>query len=128
MRHVFINELIKESKKDKDIYLITADLGFKAFEKFQKEFPERFINLGVAENNMIGVGAGMALKGKKVFVYSILPFLVFDDSEACLSYFTKSKGPFDLLSVPLDIGFDRAPGLQVRWALNGVDIWCLGRE
>ena len=77
MRHVFINELIKKSKKDKDIYLITADLGFKAFEIFQKEFPQRFINLGVAENNMIGVGAGMALQGKKVFVYSILPFLVF---------------------------------------------------
>ena len=81
MRHVFVNELIKESKKDKDIYLITADLGFKAFEKFQNEFPERFINLGVAENNMIGVGAGMALKGKKVFVYSILPFIVFRSLE-----------------------------------------------
>ena len=81
MRHVFINELIKESKKDKDIYLITADLGFRAFEIFQKEFPERFINLGVAENNMIGVGAGMALQGKKVFVYSILPFVVFRSLE-----------------------------------------------
>ena len=53
MRHVFINELIKKSKKDKDIYLITADLGFKAFEIFQKEFPQRFINLGVAENNTL---------------------------------------------------------------------------
>ena len=81
MRHVFVDELIKESKKDKDIYLITADLGFRAFEIFQKEFPERFINLGVAENNMIGVGAGMALQGKKVFVYSILPFLVFRSLE-----------------------------------------------
>tara|TARA_B100002051_G_C16703773_1_gene622510 strand:- start:281 stop:1222 length:942 start_codon:yes stop_codon:yes gene_type:complete len=81
MRHVFINELIKQSKKDKDIYLITADLGFKAFEKFHREFPERFINLGVAENNMIGVGAGMALQGKKVFVYSILPFVTFRSLE-----------------------------------------------
>ena len=81
MRHVFINELIKESKKDKNIYLITADLGFRAFETFQKEFPDRFINLGVAENNMIGVGAGMALQGKKVFVYSILPFVVFRSLE-----------------------------------------------
>jgi len=81
MRHVFINELIKESKKDKSIYLITADLGFKAFEIFQKEFPDRFINLGVAENNMVGVGAGMALRGKKVFIYSILPFVVFRSFE-----------------------------------------------
>ena len=77
MRNVFINELIKKSKTDKDVYLVTADLGFKSFEVFREQFPERFINLGVAENNMIGVGTGMALQGKKVFVYSILPFLVF---------------------------------------------------
>ena len=77
MRHVFINELIKESKKDKNIYLITADLGFRAFETFQKEFPDRFINLGVAENNMIGVGAGMALQGKKVFVFNKMETVFF---------------------------------------------------
>ena len=77
MRNVFINELIKKSKIDKDVYLITADLGFKSFEIFREQFPKRFINLGVAENNMIGVGTGMALQGKKVFVYSILSFLAF---------------------------------------------------
>ena len=77
MRNIFIKELIKESRNDKDIFLITADLGFRSFEVFKKEFPDRFINVGVSENNMIGLSAGMALKGKKVFAYSILPFLVY---------------------------------------------------
>ena len=69
MRLVFVNELIKYSKKNKDIYLITSDLGYRAFEKFAKLFPKRFINVGVSENNMIGIAAGMAANGKKIFVY-----------------------------------------------------------
>ena len=76
MRFIFVKELIKYAKKNKNVYLVTADLGYRAFEDFKKLFPERFINVGVAENNMVGVAAGLALTGKKVFVYSILPFLV----------------------------------------------------
>ena len=81
MRFIFVKELIKYAKKNKNVYLVTADLGYRAFEDFKKLFPERFINVGVAENNMVGVAAGLALTGKKVFVYSILPFLVFRSLE-----------------------------------------------
>ncbi|MDC0481404.1 hypothetical protein OAN41_04025 [Candidatus Pelagibacter sp.] len=81
MRFIFVKELIKYAKKNKDLYLVTADLGYKAFEEFKKFYPKRFINVGVAENNMVGVAAGLALSGKKVFVYSILPFLVFRSLE-----------------------------------------------
>ena len=77
MRFIFVKELIKKARENKNIYLITSDLGYRAFEEFKKEFPKRFINVGVAENNMIGVATGLALTGKKVFVYSILPFLIF---------------------------------------------------
>ena len=81
MRFIFVNELIKYASKNKNVYLITSDLGYRAFESFKKKYPKRFINVGVAENNMVGVGAGLALTGKKVFVYSILPFLVFRSLE-----------------------------------------------
>ena len=81
MRFIFVKELIKKARKNKNIYLITSDLGYRAFEDFKKEFPKRFINVGVAENNMIGVATGLALTGKKVFVYSILPFLIFRSLE-----------------------------------------------
>jgi len=75
MKKAFIKQLIEMAKKDKDIYLIVGDLGFNLVEPFKKEFPDRFINAGIAEQNMIGVAAGLALSGKKVFVYSIIPFL-----------------------------------------------------
>lgn len=75
MRTAFINKLTEMARKDEDIYLITADLGFSVFEKFQEEFPNRFINVGIAEANMIGVAAGLAISGKKVYVYSIIPFV-----------------------------------------------------
>ena len=81
MRNIFIDKLIKEALHDKDLYFLTGDLGYNAFDKFINNYPQQFINAGVAENNMIGVSAGMALQGKKVFVYSILPFLIFRSLE-----------------------------------------------
>ena len=81
MRFVFVKELIKFTKKNRNVYLITSDLGYRAFEEFAKLFPKKFINVGVSENNMIGIAAGMAANGKKVFVYSILPFVVFRSLE-----------------------------------------------
>ena len=64
----FCKRINKKARKNKNIYLITSDLGYRAFEGFKKEFPQRFINVGVAENNMIGVATGLALTGKK-FLY-----------------------------------------------------------
>lgn len=81
MRFIFVKELIKYTKKNRNVYLITSDLGYRAFEEFAKLFPKKFINVGVSENNMIGIAAGMAANGKKVFVYSILPFVVFRSLE-----------------------------------------------
>ncbi len=75
MRDAFIKTLTELAKKDKRIYLLTGDLGFSVFENFAKKFPQRFINCGVAEQNMMGVAAGLALSGKKPYVYSIIPFI-----------------------------------------------------
>jgi transketolase len=81
MRFVFVNELIKFAKKNKNVHLVTSDLGYRAFEQFAKLFPKNFLNVGVSEANMMGVAAGMAMNGKKVFVYSILPFALFRSLE-----------------------------------------------
>ncbi len=75
MRNIFIKQLIEEARRDPNLYVLTADLGFRAFEPFRDEFPEQFINVGVAEANMIGIAAGLALAGKRVCVYSIVPFV-----------------------------------------------------
>ncbi len=77
MRKKFIETLIKLAEKDKSIYLLNGDLGFSFLEVFEKKFPDRYINCGVAEQNMMGVAAGLAMEGKKVYVYSIIPFATF---------------------------------------------------
>lgn len=75
MRQVFINTLGEITRKNKNIYLLTGDLGYTIFEKYRSEFPSNFINAGVAEENMVGVAVGLALSGKIPFIYSISPFL-----------------------------------------------------
>jgi transketolase len=74
MRKSFIKTLVKLAENDECIYLITADMGYGLVEPFAQNYPKRFINVGVAEQNMIGVAAGLALMGKIVFVYSIVGF------------------------------------------------------
>ena len=81
MRKIFIDELILAAKKNKKIILIVNDLGYNVVEKFAKLFPERFYNAGVAEQNMMGLAAGMALEGHHVFVYSIGNFPTFRCAE-----------------------------------------------
>jgi transketolase len=76
MRKTFSNIIEKISVDDKIIFL-TGDLGFNAFENLQEKMKDRFINTGVAEQNMIGMAAGIASKGFKVFCYSITPFITF---------------------------------------------------
>ena len=71
MRDNFINALINLAENDKEIVLLTGDLGFGVFEKFESSFPGQYFNVGVAEQNMIGLATGLALEGKKVVTYSI---------------------------------------------------------
>ena len=71
MRDIFVNEFISLVKKNPKIILITADLGFGSFDEISKSFPDNFLNVGVAEQNMIGVAAGMAMLGRIPFCYSI---------------------------------------------------------
>jgi len=74
MRTAFIKTLTEIAEEDKDVFLLTGDLGFSVFEDFEKKFGERFINIGIDEQNMTGIAAGLALENKKVFTYSIIPF------------------------------------------------------
>lgn len=71
MRDTFVKTLIDLAKKDKNIELITGDLGFGVLKPFWEELPDQFTNIGIAEQNMTTVAAGMALEGKTVFTYSI---------------------------------------------------------
>lgn len=71
MRDTFVKTLIEIAKKDKNVCLVTGDLGFGVLKPFWEQLPHQFINVGIAEQNMTSLAAGMALEGKTVFTYSI---------------------------------------------------------
>jgi transketolase len=71
MRDMFVKTLIDIAKKDKNVHLITGDLGFGVLKPFWEQLPNQFTNAGIAEQNMTSFAAGMALEGKVVFTYSI---------------------------------------------------------
>lgn len=74
MRSAFIETLCELAAGNPDIWLLTADLGYSVLERFREWFPDRFVNVGVAEQNMTGIAAGLALSGKTVITYSIANF------------------------------------------------------
>jgi transketolase len=71
MRDTFVKTLIYIAKKDKNVHLITGDLGFGVLKPFWEQLPDQFTNAGIAEQNMTSFAAGLALQGKTVFTYSI---------------------------------------------------------
>jgi transketolase len=71
MRTAFIEQLTMEASKNDKIFLLVADLGFSVVEKFAEQFPNRFLNTGIAEQNTMGVAAGLAMEGFIVYIYSI---------------------------------------------------------
>jgi len=74
MRSAFFRALAALAENDERIFLAVGDLGFGVTEDFSARFPRRFLNVGVAEQNLTGIAAGLALSGKIVFTYSIANF------------------------------------------------------
>ena len=76
MRRVF-GKLINEiANKDNKVVLLVGDIGYGIFDDFRKNHPEKFYNLGICEQSLIGTASGMALEGLKPWVYTITPFLI----------------------------------------------------
>jgi transketolase len=74
-RDAFFEGLYALAKKDKDIYLLTADFGAPSLDKFRKDLKKQFINVGICEQSMVNVSAGLALSGKKAYCYALMPFV-----------------------------------------------------
>lgn len=76
MRDCFIEGLCQRMGQDKSIFFLCADFGSPKLDKLRDQFPDRFINVGIAEQNLINVATGLALEGFTVYAYAIAPFLV----------------------------------------------------
>jgi len=75
MRKALYDKLAQFAVSGPDMYFLTGNLGYKFFDDIRAKRPGQFLDVGVAEQNMISLAAGMALCGKSVYCYSIIPFL-----------------------------------------------------
>ncbi|MBC8499152.1 MAG: hypothetical protein H8D39_01295, partial [Candidatus Atribacteria bacterium] len=74
MRDSFVKTIYEVGKENNKVFLLVGDIGDYLLRDFRRDFPERFLNLGIAEANMMGVAAGLAMSGKIPFIYTITPF------------------------------------------------------
>ena len=75
MRDAFLQAVLDRMEAEKDIFLLTADFGSPVLDGVQKEFPDRFVNVGISEQNLVNVATGLALEGFRVVAYAIAPFI-----------------------------------------------------
>jgi transketolase len=118
MRRAFAETLAELAREDPRIVLLTADLGFMALEPFAEKFPERFFNVGVAEQNMIGIATGLAEGGFIPFVYSIVTFAVLRPFEFIRNGPIAHQLPVRMVSV--GGGFEYGPNGISHYGLEDV--------
>lgn len=75
MRDTFLTSLYEKMKTDKRIFFVAADFGAPILDKIREDYPDRFINVGIAEQNLVNVATGLALEGFTVYAYAIAPFI-----------------------------------------------------
>lgn len=97
MRGYFAYFIWQEMKKNKKIYILVNDLGFGMWDRVRKDYPDRFLNVGAAEQVQLGLAVGLALEGKIPVVYSITSFLLFRPFEIIRNYIDFEKIPVKMI-------------------------------
>ena len=97
MRKKFAQLLKEEMEINKNIYLITGDLGYGLWDEIKYLFKDRFYNVGSSEMAMLGIGIGLALEGKIPFVYSITPFAIYRPFEMIRNYLNHENIPVNII-------------------------------
>lgn len=97
MRGWFVYELFKRMKTNKNIYVLTGDLGYKMLDSLRSSYPARVLNVGAAEQAMIGIGIGLSLEGKIPIIYSITTFLLYRPFETIRNYLNHESIPVKLI-------------------------------
>jgi Transketolase, C-terminal subunit len=116
MKRIFINKLIERAKIDSNIWLIISDVGFGLVESFEKLFPDRFINVGIAEQNALGIAAGLAETGKNVYFYGISPFVTFRCLDQIRMFMQYRQLPIKIIGNGIDKMYSTAG--YSHWAIE----------
>ncbi|MCA9409381.1 MAG: 1-deoxy-D-xylulose-5-phosphate synthase [Candidatus Omnitrophica bacterium] len=120
MRSEFIKSLVELARQDDRIILLTADLGYTVVEPFAEEFPKRFFNVGVAEQNMVGLATGLAKEGYIPYLYSIVNFAALRPYEFIRNGPIQHRLPVRIISV--GSGFDYGSAGMTHYGLEDVGL------
>jgi transketolase len=105
-RDIFWNRVYDLAKENEDIIIVSADMGAPSLDKFRKYLSGQFINVGIAEQSAILISAGLALEGKKVFVYAIAPFVTYRCYDQIKLYLCAMNVPVTMVGVGAGFGYD----------------------
>jgi len=108
MRDAFLEEVYSAMSRSEDIYFLTADFGAVALDKMREEYPERVFHMGICEQNMVDFAAGLAMVGKRVFLYAMAPFLIARAYEQIKSVVSAMSLPMTFVGVGVGLGYDHA--------------------
>jgi transketolase len=97
MRKIFAQFLLNKMQDNKNILLLTGDLGYGLFDEIRASFPDQFYNFGSSELTMVTAACGMAKENKIPYVYSITPFILFRPFEAIRNYIDYERTPVKLI-------------------------------
>lgn len=129
MRDAVIDTIYAAAQKDKDILFISADLGAAALDDFRKDLPGQFIHAGISEQNMVDLASGLALSGKKVFLYAMAPFITARCYEQVKCVIASMNLPVTMIAVGVGLGYDHATlthftpeDIACMRALNGIEV------
>lgn len=118
MRNSVANTVFEYCKKNRDGFLITGDAGFGVWDNFQKELPDQYLNPGINEQATIGMAAGMSLSNHKVFVYNIIPFVLYRCYEQVRNDVCYQNLPMVLLGIGSGITY--APAGMTHYAVEDI--------
>src|SRR3989338_4356213 len=110
MRDVYIEEIYKRMHYDDKIFFLCADFGAPKLDQLKNKFKKRFLNVGIAEQNLINISTGLALEGYTVYTYAIAPFLImraFEQNRNNLALLSQTKElNINLVGVGSGISYD----------------------
>ncbi|MBT3990617.1 MAG: 1-deoxy-D-xylulose-5-phosphate synthase [Rhodospirillaceae bacterium] len=129
MRDAVIDTICAAARKDKDILFISADLGAAALDALREDLPDQFIHAGISEQNMVDLASGLALSGKKVFLYAMAPFITARCYEQVKCVIASMNLPVTIIAVGVGLGYDHATlthftpeDIACMRALNGIEV------
>ena len=130
LRDIVISEITHAARHDHKIMFLASDFGAPALDEFRRDLPDQFLSVGIAEQNMIDVAAGLALSGRKVFCYAMAPFITGRCWEQIKCSLSSMNLPVVLIGVGAGLGYDRVSmthlaveDLAIMRAINHLSIW-----